>query len=370
MVKLIKENGRLAVSGALDGDGAAALVKELPENGYAVLDFNDVGSVNFAAQRKLLNAVRAGKRIRIINASDSVCRKFEDTGLTSLLDVFRKPDPVDMSGYAESGAGFLAKSYDSKDGDSVLKYFSDQVSEEMAYQEKAMAKAVMLSGIPTPLVGTIYDDGGHLTLDFERIAGKRSLSRIISEEPDRLEEITVKFARLCRQLHSTPCDTSVFPDRIEFYRRTVLGCKAFSGEDKAKVLEFIDSIPKANTCLHGDMQPSNVILTPEGEYLWIDLGDFSYGYPMLDMGMWHFLAKYNPEKISWHVFHMGMDRMALIWDVFFREYFAPESPEQAAAIMDEIEMYTALHMIHLGSTFHFDDTMKSLIKAKFGIEIK
>ena len=131
----------------------------------------------------------------------------------------------------------------------------------MVAQEKAVARAVMLFGLPTPLVGTLYEDGDRTALDFERIPDKRSFSRIIAEEPEQLETITRRFAKMCRKLHETPCDTTLFQDRVLAHRQVVINCKELTDAEKEPVLAFVDSIPRVTTCLHGDLQMSNVITT-------------------------------------------------------------------------------------------------------------
>ena len=48
-------------------------------------------------------------------------------------------------------------------------------------------------------------------------------------------------------------------------------------------LAFIDRVPDADTCLHGDLHIGNVI-TDGRRNLWIDLGQFSRGVPEWDLG--------------------------------------------------------------------------------------
>jgi len=369
MANFTIEGDFIKVSGSFDAESAIALGKILPESGVSFLDFSDVDAITFAAQRKLLDLYRGGLRFQVVNAPDSICERFEDTGVSSIISVCRRPKPIDMSKYQEFGGGFVAKSFYSEDGDAVLKYYSNIKGSQSAFLEKAVSKAVMLFGIPTPLVGTLYDDSGTLALDFERINGKRSLSRIMSEEPERIEELSVKFARMCKQLHDTPCDTGIFSDKRSFYRSFISGCGCLSEEDKERVMKFIDSIPLATTCLHGDMQPSNIIETPDGDDLWIDLGDFGYGYPMLDMGMWYFLTHLSKDEVSLKVFHLNMEQMSRIWDIFFKEYFAPSDRKESEAILEEIEKYAALHTIYLGTTFHFGRSMVEFVRSKLGVNI-
>ncbi len=353
----------LRLAGRLDGEGAAGLETAMSADNIYTLDFAEVGSVNFAALRALLNIRKSGRKFGVVNASNEVAELFEDTGVSSFVTVCRKPKPLDMSKYVEFGQSFLSKAYNSTDGDSMIKVYGENVPMEVVEREKIVAKSVMLFGIPTPLVGSLYADGNFKGLDFERIEGKRSFSRIISEEPERLEEMTVRFARMCRELHSKECDTNVFADKTFFYRQTILNSKEITDEEKQKALAFLDSVPAKTTCLHGDMQLSNVI-TNGKEDLWIDLSDFGYGNPMFDMGMWYFLARLNDPRITENLFHFGQDTMDRIWPVFIREYFGADTSEKQAEVDAQIVPFAALHMLYIGTIYGFVPGMMDFIREK------
>lgn len=353
----------IKVSGILDKQGADELLDAIKADAIFIIDFSEVSDIKFAALRALLRCRQSGKRFNIINAESAVAEKFEDTGVSSFINVSRKPKPLHMDKYKEFGASFLSKAYNSEDGDSMIKIYGKRVPKTLVAQEKAVARAVMLFGIPTPLVGTLYEDGESTALDFERIEGKRSFSRIIAEEPDRLEEISRRFARMTKKLHSTECDTEVFVDRTMYYRQAVANCKVISDEEKKKAMEFIDNIPAATTCLHGDLQPSNVI-TNDVDDLWIDLSDFGYGNPMLDMGMWYFLSILNTEERARDLFHLGLDDMRRIWEFFIDEYFGADTAAKKAEVSAEVEKFAALHMLYLGSTYGFEPGMIDFIRMK------
>ena len=358
-----KEGTVLTLKGDLDGQGGRGLETAMNADNIFTLDFDGVSSVNFAAIRAILRCRKNGMRFNIINASANVIEMFEDTGASSFLNVFRKPKSLDISKYEEFGGGYLSRSFNSEDGDSMLKYYGQRVPAEVVYREKSVARKVFLFGIPTPMVGPLHCSDGNFAIDFERIEGKRSLSRVIADEPERLEEISIKFANMCKELHSTPCDTNMFEPRVEAYRNAVLNCKEISDEEKAKVLAFIDNIPAATTCLHGDMQLSNIITNGE-EYLWIDLSDFGYGNPMLDIGMWFFLSILNSEQRIDQIFHLTKEQIVSCWRIFAREYFGADTEEKQDEVMGMVMPYAALHMLYLGSCYGFEPGMIEFVREK------
>ncbi|MCP6003340.1 hypothetical protein NL386_37935, partial [Klebsiella pneumoniae] len=82
---------------------------------------------------------------------------------------------------------------------------------------------------------------------------KRSYTRIISQEPERLEEISLKFAHMARELHAKQADTTLldsYKQRMErFYRE-----KNQVPEDyKERALEFLKTVPDTPRSVHGDL---------------------------------------------------------------------------------------------------------------------
>lgn len=350
----------IKVKDILGNQGVSGLVTAMNADNIYTLDFDGVEDLSFSGLRALLNCCRSGVKFSVINASAEVVEKFVDSGVSSFIDVTRKPKSLDMSKYVEFGAGYLSKAYNSQDGDSVLKVYGDNMPEEVVIREKNIARAVLLFGINTPMVGTIYDYEGHKCVDFERIEGKRSFSRIMSEEPDKINELSIKFARMCKELHTTPCDTNIFADRKIMYRNVIAGTDLLDEAKKGKVLAFIDSIPQATTCLHGDMQPSNVITNGKEDF-WIDLSDFGYGYPMLDLGMWYFLSMLNPEELTMHIFHLGKAQMETVWKIFAKEYFGVETDKEVEEVSAKVVPFAALHMLYLGIQYGFRPGMLDFI---------
>lgn len=354
----------IKATGKLDGPGADELVAAMLPNNIYVINFADVCDINFAAIRSLLRARQSGLTFSIIDASGEVAEKFEDTGVSSVVAVCRKPKPLHIDQYEHFGGSFLSESYNSADGDSMIKVYGENVPREVVAREKAAARSVMLFGIPTPLVGTLYEEGNKTAIDFERITGKRSFARIMADEPENVEAYAVKFAHMCKKLHSTQCDTAVFPDRSIVYRTVIQDCKDFTEEERSMILGFLDNVPKATTCIHGDMHVGNVITNGKDD-LWIDLSDFSYGFPYFDVGMLMFVSKFNTDELLKHMFHFGRETMDKVWDIFLREYFGAQTAEQKAAAEREVMPFAALQMAFMGASYGFKPFMLPIIRKIF-----
>lgn len=263
-----------------------------------------------------------------------------------------KPELIDMSEYEESGDGFTAVSYFHKDGRHMIKLYADFIPQSEPRRELEHSRNIAKMGISVPEACRLVTDGKRVGVEFERIVGKRSFARAISQEPENLESYVKQFAAMCRKLHSTKCDTTVFPSALDRFRRAVNVSKRFSAEARGKMLEFINSIPQADTCFHGDLHIGNAIIADSGEY-WIDLSDFGYGSPLLDLGMFYFVAYGNEsDEMCRKLFHISLSQMHTVWNVFVKEYFGEDA--DLKAINEMMAPYAALYMV-------FFDTRDNLL---------
>ena len=242
-------------------------------------------------------------------------------------------EKIDLSKYRLSGEGANGYSYDSLSNPlEMVKIYNVGYQLEPIYEELEVAEKVYSFGIPTPKPGELVTDGERVGIRFHRIVGKRSYSRMLADEPDRVDEFSREFTRLYKKLHAKSCPEGMFPDVKQQYRLFLEQDKAFTPAQKKTVAAFIDSVPDMHFCLHGDMHIGNVISTlPHGadlsvphELYFIDIGCFGCGNPLFDIGMHQQVCLYADEDFRKHDFHVGIDITRKFWDSFVDEYFFAE----------------------------------------------
>lgn len=211
-------------------------------------------------------------------------------------------------------------------------------------------------GFTTPRPVRMITDGTRIGTEYERITPKKSFARAISDNPELLEEYTVRFASMCRQLHSTLCNKDLFPSIVQFYSKVVKDNVFFTDEEKTKVLSFIKTVPETGTCCHGDLHIGNVI-TSNGVDYWIDLSEFAWGNPLFDLGVLYLGAFINTDKTNIDYFHLNTKQMAQVWDVFKREYFSVKSIDESRAIDDTVAPFAALKLIFFSFQNHTDSLL-------------
>ena len=241
-----------------------------------------------------------------------------------------KPVRIDLRDYERAGEGSNGASFNHRtDPDILLKlYFKGK--ERQAVDELRVARNVYDAGIPTPEPGDLVTDGTLTGIRFRRIRDKVSFARAVGDHPERAAGLAGDFAALCKRLHETHVDTSLFENVKDRYLRLLAANPFFDAAQKRKIADFIHAAPDADTAIHGDLQFGNALIAGENRWL-IDLGDFCYGYPMFDLGMVYLCCCLNDEDWTQTQNHMSNATARRFWDAFAPEYFGPD------ADLDEIE---------------------------------
>ena len=253
-------------------------------------------------------------------------------------------ETIDLNDYVQTGEGGTALTYTHKTRPTMAKLFNPGNEAELAEKEFLTARAVFEMGIPTPEPLQLVTDGQRRGVEYELISNKRSFTRIISQEPERLEEISLAFARMARELHAIKADTSRFTSIKETLRRFYQekGDRV-TEEYKARALSFIDKTPDAETCLHGDLHIGNVITDGQRD-LWIDLGQFCYGVPEWDLGwMWTICNRMDGKRTDF-ILHVTPETLKAHWNIFLAAYLGTDNQ---AAIADYARRITAYYAVRL-----------------------
>jgi uncharacterized protein (TIGR02172 family) len=233
---------------------------------------------------------------------------------------------INLDDYIQTGEGGTALTYTHKDGLSLAKLYNSGFEADRAKAEFLTARAVFELGIPSPEPFRLITDGERSGAEYELIKNKRSYTRIISQEPERLEEISLKFARMAKELHAKQADTT----RLQSYKQRIANFyheKDMVPEDyKQRVLQFLDTVPDTPRCLHGDLHIGNIITDGQRD-LWIDLGEFAYGVPEWDLALLWTMCHNMPGDRVEHIFHITHDTMQAHWDIFFPAYLGTSDPQ-------------------------------------------
>ena len=258
---------------------------------------------------------------------------------------------INLSDYTYSGEGGQGVAYTHKSEKRLAKLFNPGFDATFAFKEFEMAKAAFEMGVPTPEPFRLITDGERVGTEYELIENKRSFCRIISEQPERMEEISLRFAKACKDLHSMKADTSRIPSmkaRMQaFYARE----GAAPGFLVEKIKPILENIPDTPTCLHGDMQIGNII-TDGDRTLWIDIGQFAYGAPEWDMSLCWRITQMQDALRTDQLFHLTPEQLQKHWSILAPAYYGC-SPEEIGTHIRRLLPYSVIKAAYMYSiTYH------------------
>ena len=260
-------------------------------------------------------------------------------------------EQINLEDYFQTGEGGTALSYNHKDGKTLAKLFMPGMGAEQAEREFKVNQVVYEMGLPTPRPIRLVTDGTRYGAEYELVPNKRSFTRIISQEPEQLEPLSVRFAQLAKQLHNTPADTTKLPAIKDLVRAQIVRYEGLPEDVREKALRYLDILPDTTTCLHGDLHIGNIIT--DGEHtLWIDVGDFAYGAPEWDLCMLFYSANYVNEQRADNIFHLTPDVLKEHWVLFAKAYYGISDEGELMEKERALYPYFALKLLFVIGKLH------------------
>ena len=101
---------------------------------------------------------------------------------------------------------------------------------------------------------------------------------------------------------------------------------------------------------------------------WIDMGDFRWGNPLFDLGMFFFTCNNDNEAMTQHIFHLDSAMMRRIWNVFIRDYYDIHTDEEQREVEKTILPFAALKMIHFDTVKPMPDTVIAFVRKALGLD--
>ena len=255
-----------------------------------ICDAMELEYISSSGLRILLSLTKRFKDFRVINVQSQVYEVLETTGFTKIMTVERAVRRLSVKGCRLIGIGNVGKVY-RLDGDTIIKVFREGTTMEEVRREITLSKEAFVLGMPTPIsfdvVKVVLESEGSpecYGLVYELLKAK-TLSTFLKQHPERLDEFAMKFADLYRQMHEieVPVGTGI-PSAIEHEHRQIEHIRRYFSEESLNILHgILDCIPPAGRLLHLDLQTKNVMVQDD-ELMLIDMGEVSYGNPLLDLG--------------------------------------------------------------------------------------
>ena len=340
----------IALDGRLDAASAPALEARLATDGIRelVLDFAACPFVSSCGIRAILVAHRrlagAGGRVVARNLPPTVREIFDLTGLSSIIAIATPRREISLDGLEFLSQGVCGECY-RLDSETIVKLYREGVAPEVAEQEKRYAKAAFVMGVPTAISYEVVSCGTRSGVVFE-LLNAELFSSVIRRDLGNIDLHAKRLADLAKILHASRGDRAVLTDLKDRFRGYIRQIGDVLTPDETEfMLERLEAIPDAETCVHFDLHTSN-IMVQGGELVLIDMGDFSIGSNMFDLGLLFMIYGVPELGMSKVVTKIEVEHGLAFWNAFERHYFADRSPAERAFFDANRYFLASLRTVH------------------------
>ena len=150
------------------------------------------------------------------------------------------------------------------DGDKAIKLFNDDYSKADILNEALNQARIEETGLLIPKIQEVTMVDGKWAIVSEYIAGK-TLAQLMEENPDKFDEYMDRFVDIQLKMHEMKAPLlSKLKDKMDLK----ISQTDLDATTRYDLHTRLESMPKHNKVCHGDFNPSNIIITPEGtEYI-------------------------------------------------------------------------------------------------------
>lgn len=350
----------LYLEGRIDSNNAAKIDSEIAEaiaanpGAEIAIDAENLEYISSAGLRVLMKLRKQAKEVLpMLNVSPEVYEIFEVTGFTELFDVQKRLRQLSVEGLALIGRGANGAVY-RLDEERILKVYNP-VTNTLAHiqGEKQAARAAFVHGIPTAISYEIVRVGDQYGMIYEMVKAS-TVGGEIARSPESVDAYAHRMAALLKKLHATSFETGTLPDAREaLYAWAEIARRSgwYADEVIDKLRRFIGGIPPADTFIHGDFHPGNVMVC-DGELLLIDMGDASVGAPVIDLMGSYQIMKLAAAREGGARRYTGMtsELSNRFWNVFIRAYTGIDDEKALAAYEEKLKFYALIRTLP-GITF-------------------
>ncbi|MBQ8610935.1 MAG: phosphotransferase [Oscillospiraceae bacterium] len=147
-----------------------------------------------------------------------------------------------------------------RDGDKVIKVFDNNYSKADVLNEALNAARVEETGLNIPKILEVTKIEGKWAIISEYIPGK-SLSQLIKENPEKKDEYLELMVDVQMEIHRQKCPLL---NRLKDKMQRKISMAELDATTRYDLHARLDAMPKHDKVCHGDLTPSNIVITPEG----------------------------------------------------------------------------------------------------------
>lgn len=165
-----------------------------------------------------------------------------------------------------------------RDGDAAIKVFSEDFEKADVLNEALNQARVEGTGLNIPKIREVTKINGKWAIVCDFIEGK-TLDAIMSEQPEKYDELLEWFVNIQLEVQSKKCPLL---GRLRDKMDRKISQTTLDATTRYDLHMRLESMPKHDKLCHGDFNPSNIIITPEGIPYIIDWSHATQGNASAD----------------------------------------------------------------------------------------
>ena len=179
-----------------------------------------------------------------------------------------------------------------KSGKFVVKEFDSDFSKSDILNEALNQARVEETGLKIPQLEEVKKIDGKWAIVLDYIEGK-TLAEIIENDRKNLEMYMEKFVDIQIEIHSK---RSPLLNKLKDKMSRKIDETNLDATTRYELHTRLEGIPKHNKVCHGDFNPSNIIITPAGDYYVLDWSHATQGNASADVARTYLLFSLKGDK--------------------------------------------------------------------------
>ena len=172
-----------------------------------------------------------------------------------------------------------------RDGDTVLKVFDSDYSKADVLNEALNQARVEETGLNIPKVLEVFKPDGKWAIRFEFIEGK-TLQRLMDEDQGKKNEYLNLLVELQMTVHSKEAPLL---GKLKDKMNRKINQSSLDATTRYELNTRLEGMPKHKKLCHGDFNPSNIIIRPDGTPFILDWAHATQGNASADVARTYLL---------------------------------------------------------------------------------
>lgn len=179
-----------------------------------------------------------------------------------------------------------------RDGDKLVKEFDETFTKAEVLNEALNNARIEETGLKIPKLLNVSKTENGWAITREYIEGE-TLADLMKKNPEKEDEYLEKFVDLQLEIHSKKAPHL---NKIKDKMHAKISASSYEATVRYDLHNRLEGMKKHTKVLHGDYCPSNIVVTPEGEYYIIDWAHTTQGNASADAARTYLIFNLQGKK--------------------------------------------------------------------------